>query len=150
MRGVAGRQPFLVEHYADFPFECADFMQEPVACEMRLDLPVSASPPAPAAQSYVRRFLLALLLTWLIEIPSCSFWRVTSLKSAMFSLAHPGQRIARLSPDPALSVVPAAFHPDHSFRDLLWRSAGLPGRGLALPLATRPELSEGVVAVLHR
>ena len=69
MRGVAGGQPFLVEHYADFPFECAAFMQEPVACEVRLDLPVSAAPPAPAAQSYERRFLLALLLTWLIEIP---------------------------------------------------------------------------------
>jgi len=69
MRGVAGGQPFQVENYADFPFECADFMQEPVACEVRLDLPVSAAPPAPSAQSYERRFLIALLLTWLIEIP---------------------------------------------------------------------------------
>jgi hypothetical protein len=93
MRGVAGGQPFLVEHYADFPFECADFMQQPVACEVHLDLPVSAvaalSPipsvsaappahatpatpatsPARAVQTYEQRFLIALLLTWLIEIP---------------------------------------------------------------------------------
>ena len=93
MRGVAGGQPFLVEHYTDFPFECADFMQETVACEVRLDLPVSAvaavspvpsvsttplapatpatpaTPPARAVQTYEQRFLIALLLTWLIEIP---------------------------------------------------------------------------------
>lgn len=81
MRGVAGVKPFLVKNYADFPFDCADFMQEPVACEVRLDLPVSAIPLAnatpssptapslPVFQSFERRFLLALLLTWLIEIP---------------------------------------------------------------------------------
>ena len=69
LRGVAGGQPFLIENYADFPFDCADFMQEPVACQVRLDLPVAATPPAPAIQSYEWRFLVALLLTWLIEIP---------------------------------------------------------------------------------
>lgn len=69
MRGTAGGQPFQVENYADFPFDCADFMQEPVACELRVALPIVAVPPAPSIQSYERRFLLALLLTWLIEIP---------------------------------------------------------------------------------
>jgi hypothetical protein len=67
--GVAGGQPFMVERYADFPFDCADFMQDPVACELRVELPVTPVPSAPASQSYERRFLIALLLTWLIEIP---------------------------------------------------------------------------------
>jgi hypothetical protein len=67
--GTAGGQPFTVEQYADFPFDCVDFMQDPVACELRVELPVTPMPPAPASQSYERRFLLALLLTWLIELP---------------------------------------------------------------------------------
>lgn len=67
--GVAGGQPFQVEQYADFPFDCADFMQDPVACVLRVELPVAPAPPAPASQSFERRFLIALLLTWLIEIP---------------------------------------------------------------------------------
>jgi hypothetical protein len=61
MRGVAGGQPFLVEHYADFPFDCADFMQEPVACQLRLDLPVSAA-----------RWFLQFILRAAVTIACCS------------------------------------------------------------------------------